>query len=541
MTVRTGRTLTSGAISQGHLHSPSVVATQEERQEPQEDEELQAPATPTWGRWDSLALAAVTIIGGALRLIRLDNPKSIVFDEVYYAKDACWYVNVSEKICEVASEQSNVHPPLGKWLIAIGIRLFGYDSFGWRIAAAVAGTITIALLYLLARRLLKSTMAATLASGLLALDLLHFVQSRISMLDIFVPLFGIAGILFVVYDRDRYRPPETEGQRAQNGLLDRPWRLAAGACGGAAVACKWSGIFYLGMVILLTIVWELAARRTDGRGRTFERAFLQESLSIVIWLLLLPIGLYLLTYIGRLDVAADSSWWQALKDRHVYMFNFHRDLDSTHGYQSPPWSWMLLKRPVSYFYERDAGGDPGEIFAAGSPFVWWASILALVYVAVRWIASTIRSLRTTGGTGSFRRPEGIIIGGFVLTYGPWLLPLSDRTAVFIFYLLPTIPFMCLALAYVASEIGSTWEAKAAISLFAAGTIGLFAFYYPLTANVPIPQEDWDRRIWIFNKCDKPEGTPSTSTITEITGTKTKIRTTETTSDADLPPLGWCWI
>ena len=513
-----------------------MAATEEALEETQEP---QAPA-PTWGRWDTVALALMTVIGGVLRFVRLDNPKSIVFDEVYYAKDACWYVNVSEKICEIASEQSNVHPPLGKWLIAIGIRLFGYDSFGWRVASAVAGTITIALLYLLARRILKSTLAATLASGLLAFDLLHFVQSRISMLDIFVPMFGVAAVLFVVYDRDRYRP-DPEVERARNGLLDRPWRLAAGACGGAAVACKWSGIFYLGMVILLTIVWELAARRSDGEGRVFARAFLQESLSIIIWLLLLPVGIYLITYLGRLDVTAEISWWQALKDRHVYMFDFHRNLDSTHGYQSPPWSWILLKRPVSYYYERRANGDPGEIFAAGSPFVWWASILALVYLAVRWVTNTIRSLRTPGGTGSFRRAEGVILGGFALTYGPWLLPLSDRTAVFIFYLLPTIPFMCLALAYVASEIGSTWEAKAAISLFTVGTIGLFAFYYPLTANVGIPQEDWDRRIWIFNKCDKPEGTPTKSTITDITGTKTRIRTTNTTSDADLPPLGWCWI
>ncbi|MGH2807175.1 MAG: dolichyl-phosphate-mannose--protein mannosyltransferase [Actinomycetota bacterium] len=514
-------------------------------------EETTTPDPPrTWGTWDWIAVAVVTLIGGALRLVRLSVPDRIVFDETYYAKDACWFVNTSEQLCEISAEQSNVHPPLGKWLIAIGIRIFGYDSFGWRVAAAAAGTLTIVVLYLLARKLLRSTLAATLASGLLAFDLLHFVQSRISMLDIFVPLFGTAAILFAVYDRDRFRPDlhlTTEPDDARdvpigNGLLDRPWRLAAGASAGAAAACKWSGLFYLALVFVLVITWELAARRADGRQYVFRRAFLQEAGSIVVWLVILPVVIYVVTYIGRLEgdflsLTAPDSWWKALWDRHKYMFDFHINLKSHHSYESPGWSWMLLKRPVSYYFD---GETNAEIFAAGSPFVWWASILAFLYVIFRWIRNTYLSLTTKGGVGSFLRPEGVIVAGYLFTYGPWLLP-SERPAVFLFYLLPTIPFMCLALAYVAAEIGRSWEAKAAVALFAAGTMGLFAFYYPLTAAVGIPKDDWDRRIWIFDKCDKPPGIPTEKTITETIGRRTRTRTQETTSDESLPPTGWCWI
>ncbi|MDQ3940017.1 MAG: phospholipid carrier-dependent glycosyltransferase [Actinomycetota bacterium] len=535
-----------------------------EAPEAQEEPQRSPPPLPVrqWGRWDWVALALVTLIGGALRFVRLDLPKTIVFDETYYAKDACWYVLASTDICEVSDEQSNVHPPLAKWLIAIGIRLFDYDSFGWRVAAAVAGTATVALLYLLARRIMRSTFAAAMASGLLAFDLLHFVQSRMSMLDIFVPLFGVAAILFTVYDRDRFRPelhsPE-DGEAAEpasteemlaigsgNGLLDRPWRLAAGACAGAAVACKWSGLFYLVAVIVLTIVWEIAARRADGTGNAVGRVVLQETLSIVVWLLFLPVVFYVITYLGRLEgdylasPLSGESFWRQLWDRHVYMWDFHRNLTSSHGYQSNAQTWLLIKRPVSYFFV-DVDGKRSEIMATGSPFVWWASILALLYVGVRWVRNTILSLRTKGGTGSFWGAEGVILAGFLFTYGPWLLP-SKRSAIFIFYLLPTIPFMCLALAYVAISIGRSWEARTAIALFTVGTIGLFAFYYPLTANVLIPQEDWDRRIWIFDNCDKPPGTPTTTTVTETLGPRrTTTTTTVTSSDADLPPLGWCWI
>jgi len=494
-----------------------------------------------WTHKDGIALALVTLVSGVLRFARLDNPKSIVFDETYYAKDACWFVNVSERICEIGYEQTNVHPPLGKWLIAIGIRLFGFDSFGWRVAVAVAGTITVALLYLLARRIFRSTMAAAFTSGLLAIDLLHFVQSRTSMLDIFVPMFGIAALLFTVYDRDRYRAPP-EGPPA-NGLLDRPWRLAAGACAGAAVASKWPGLFYLLLVISLTIFWEISQRFADGRPYAFIRFLREETATIVFWLVVFPVAVYLFTYLGRLEGAflasplEQGTWWRAFWDRQMYMLDFHTGLESSHGYQSNPQTWLLLKRPVSYYIEYGPKGEYGEIMATGSPFVWWASILALVYVAFRWIAARVRRVRQAA-TGW--RAEGAILAGFLFTYGPWLIP-SDRDAVFLFYLLPSVPFMCLALAYVATEIGRSWEAKAAIALFSAGAIGFFAFYYPVVANVQISKKAWERRIWEFDNCEKPEGTPTKTTLTNTVGKKTRTTVQETTSNAELPPKGWCWI
>jgi dolichyl-phosphate-mannose-protein mannosyltransferase len=488
-------------------------------------------ARKPWTPVDTLALISLTVLGGALRLARLDLPKTIIFDETYYAKDACFYLDLSQKVCGVESEQTLVHPPLGKWLIAGGIKLFDYDSFGWRFSAAVAGTITIALVYLLGRRLLDSTLGASVTAGLLAVDFLHFVQSRVAMLDVFVPLFGVAAFLFLVLDRDRLlRSPPS----AARLVLGRPWRAAAGVATGLAVASKWSGAFFVAAALVLTLVWEVAARRRRDGRRSLLGALRAEGPSIVVCLVLVPVFVYVITYAGRLHgptstcERATGSWVNQLVQHQRCMYDFHRNLEAIHSYQSPPWSWLALKRPVSYYFDTAPNGDYKEVFAAGSPFVWWSSALSLAYVAFRWARRR-----------DFTGPEGTILAGFAFAYLPWLVLSSDRSAVFVFYLLPAVPFMCMALGYVASRIGESWEARTATAIFGFGAVGLFAFYYPLLANVPVPQRDWDKRIWVFDQCDRPEP-EKTSVATETAAgqTRTRVRTEE---GSDLPPEGWCWI
>jgi dolichyl-phosphate-mannose-protein mannosyltransferase len=492
-----------------------------------------------WSRVDTPALLAIAVIGGVLRLWDSGDPRSIVFDETYYAEDACWYAESSKSLCGIGAEENAIHPPLGKWLIAAGIRLFGYDSFGWRISAVVAGTLTIALAYLLARRVLKSTMAASLVSGLLAFDFLHFVQSRIAMLDVFVAMFGTAAFLFISCDKDHSRARDgPESVRTAKTVLQRPWRIAAGLVAGAAAASKWSGIFVVVALILLTVVWEAARRR--GQSRALLRALQEEGLSIVLWLIAAPVVLYVLSYAGRLEGPllswpwSDGSWVGALWDRQVQMWRDHTSLTQTHYYQSPPWSWPLLKRPVSYYFKTAPNGDYQEILATGNPFVWWTSIGALLYVAYRFV----RRPRVAG-------PEAFILAGFLFMYAPWFVLARDRSAVFIFYMLPALPFMFMALAYIAVRISEWWEGRAAIAIFVATTLGLFVYFYPLMTGRPISYRSWAERMWIFDdeaQCGPPSPSVTSSTVTEIKNGSTIIRTKSAgTAKEKPPPPGWCWV
>ena len=485
-----------------------------------------------WTRLDSLLLALITLTGGLLRFIGLGDAKGKMFDEVYYAKDACLYAGQAASVCGIDSPENYVHPPLGKWFIAAGIKIFGNNEVGWRVASAVAGTITIVLVYLLARKLLRSTIGASVVAALIAFDFLAFVQSRVSMLDIFVLMFGLATFLFLTYDRDRL----ARGPGPSHRLLGRPWRLAAGIACGAAVATKWSGVFFLAAAIVLTLAWETAGRKRDGEGRSLQRALGNEGLTVVAWLVLVPVLVYLASYVGRIDGAvlaapwSEGSWFHNLLVEHKRALDFHIGLDARHPYESPAWSWILLKRPVAYYVAPDAPeGFIGTIGAFGNPIAWWGSIPAIAFVAMAWFRRR-----------DFLRPEGLIVAGLAFTYGPWLLLARGRSAVFVFYLLPVLPFMYLALAYGLVRLGRSIEARVATATFMAATIGMFVVYYPLLVGTVIEYDSWSKRI-IFKSCDKPPGEPTTTTTTETVRGRARTKAVETTNQDSLPPTGWCWL
>lgn len=529
-------------------------------------------------------LAFITLVALVLRLVRLSNPKAFIFDETYYAKDACWYVSPSPKLCHVSSEVTWVHPPLAKWLIGVGIKLFGFDSFGYRIVPAIAGTIAVALLYIIARRLLGSTIAAIVASGLFAFDFMEFVQSRTSMLDIFVPMFGLAAFLFLMLDRGRMAKRRTDVSPSR-GIRGKWWRLAAGVMCGAAVASKWDGALLWAAVIVLTCFWEVSTRRKKEAGTgPFTRALAEESLSIALFLILVPLGVYASSYIGRVggvDLAYQCSvyapgsgcravphevWPLRLANLQIYMADFHRNLTTPHSYESPPWSWPLLKRPVSYYFCPSSGcpklapNDYSEVMTLGDPFTWWTGLLALVFTAVAWLRGLIASYK--GGPPMWMRPEGLMVGGFAFAYLPWLLLAGSRPAVFIFYILPALPFLYLALAYAGLRLGRSWEARTAAVLFAVVTVWLFGYYYPLMANVPINKSAWDERMLAFDGsrtidihlwrwrlatihhsdwCAVHETHPTSSVVTSTTGGATITSTKSSNTSDSEPPSGWCWI
>jgi len=515
---------------------------------------LALDATPRARLHGWLWALGVTALAGFLRLWDLGRPHRLVFDETYYVKDAysllvhgyeATWVGESNPQFEAgdtsvlnADPAYVVHPPVGKWMIALGIQLGGgvESSVAWRLAAAVCGTLAVLMIARIARRLFASTALGTVAGLFLALDGQAIVQSRISLLDPFLMFFALAAFGCLLLDREQARRRlavrtaavlDAGGPlRWGPGLGWRWWRLAAGVLLGLAIGTKWSGLYFLAVFGLLTVLWDATARRSAG-VRPWVRATLVKD-AVVAFLVMVPTAAatYVASWAGWF--ATDNGWnrhwaeanpgqgvqWlppalRSLLAYHQDMWRYHTTLETPHGYAAGPLGWIVQWRPTSFWYPTEVSGLTGEaaeracgatscsqaIVSVGNPVIWWAGAAA-VLVALFWLVR-YRDWRA-----------GAVLSGLVAGWLPWFAYMH-RT-IFTFYSVAFVPWVVLTLVYVlgllvgppveadgtAREVRARRWTVAAVGVFVAVVVGVGLFFYPVWSAWVIPWEQWHMRMWL---------------------------------------------
>ena len=390
-------------------------------------------------------LAGVCGLAVALRVPHLGRPGSMVFDEVYYVRDALLYLGRAGSNGEI----SYVHPPLGKWLIAAGIAVGGDDPTGWRVATALAGVATVLLTYLLARRLIGAG-AATIAALLVAVDGLSIVQSRTAMLDGFLPPLLLAGTLILL------RPGEPPRERPW-------WQVAlAGLAFGAAVAVKWSA----GPVLLAAAVLLVVTSSREGWRRLLGAGPLVGAAA----------GAYLASY-ARFwaDSGLDVRGFVRL---HRAMLEYHQTLTETHPYGSRAWTWLPMRRPVAYFF-AESDGRVQEVLAVGNPVLWWGFLALLPVLAWVWWRRRDRTV-------------DMVVLGTACLYLPWIMVLRQG---FLFYLTPFVPVMAIGVAWALQGVwrrGRGWRVPTLVYVTAAVVVGIWML--PIWVASPISRDRWDQLL-----------------------------------------------
>jgi dolichyl-phosphate-mannose--protein O-mannosyl transferase len=471
-----------------------------------------------------VATGVVTLIAGLVRVVGLGRPPGKIFDETYYATEGWELINhaVEWKDAENTARYV-VHPPLGKWMIGLGELAFGYNEFGWRIAAAVIGTLSVLLLVRTARLMFRSTVLGCAAGLLMALDGMHFVLSRTALLDIFLLFFILAAFCALVYDRQArrrrwLRALEAGLDPSAPGRAGRPpfgvpwWRLLAAVMLGCALGVKWSAGFFVPAFLLLMLWWDVGARRSAGARHPWRDTLRFDAAG---WLpvCVLLIGLtYLATWSGWFitddgfyrHFLADSGRpeppvigaLQNLLQYHQEAFKFHTTLSTKHTYQSWPWQWLLLGRPVAFYWSgQGACGSAScatHILLLGTPVLWWSMIPALA--AAAWLGIARRDWRAGG-----------IWVGILAGMLPWYYYALEGRTMFYFYAAPAEPFLVLAVVFVLGAIvapvrgGAPDEGRRLVGAIIAGAYVLlvaacFAWYYPIYVGQTIPYAEWQTRM-----------------------------------------------
>ena len=525
-------------------------------------------AVPSDRLWGWLGPLLVAGLAGVLRLVDLGRPRTLVFDETYYVKQAysllhlgyegVWGEGANERFAAgdfgalTTTAEYFVHPPVGKWLIAAGMHVLGPENpAGWRLGTALAGTVTVLLLARLARRLFASTLLGCLAGFFLAVDGIHIVESRVALLDVFLGLFAVAAFGAVVLDRERARarlahllapggarpaagagnapPPVAPERLAAGDLVREPtacgprlgvrwWLVAAGVLCGLAIGVKWSGVYVLAVLGVLTVAWDVTARRAAGVRWWLSAGVLRDGVPAFASLVPVAAVTYVATWTGWFanprsylrDWAGrhpelQLPWLPDVLDSWVYfhrmIWDFHTGLSTPHGFEGAPLGWIVQWRPTLFFWhtlpepEMACGAERcvQAITSVGNPVLWWAGAVALAVVAAA--AVWLRDWRAW-----------TVLAGYAALWLPWFL-YPDRTT-FTFYAVALAPFVALAVSYaVALLLGlpsavdvrsldwgtsAPWVVLGLVAAVAAAAV----FFYPVWTAAVIPVEQWRLRVWL---------------------------------------------
>jgi dolichyl-phosphate-mannose--protein O-mannosyl transferase len=409
-------------------------------------------------------------------LWNLDSPKGKIFDEIYYATNA---ESLLQKGVEIDSEsglaQFIVHPPTGKWLIASGIKLFGNNEFGWRFAAAIVGSISIILMYFTAKKLFNNKLLSVFAASLISLDGLHLVHSRIALLDIFLLFFiQIAVLAF---------------------LHSKYWISALTL--GLACSVKWSGLYVLIALAFYVLILDIRKNRYLGSQFPIREMIRRNLLFRFLQFGIFPVFIYIASWFSWFitntgwDRNYSSNPLFSLWHYHSGILNFHTKLTDSHPYSSNPWSWLIMGRPTSFFYESPKGcgveSCSQEILALGTPLLWWSATAALCVVIGMWLRGVLAR--------HFDPALTIIVAGMAAGYLPWFF-YQSRT-VFPFYAIVFQPFLFLALVYCAQMALTKFGRKGVIVIASIFILIAANFFYflPLYMGDVITYEAWRARMW----------------------------------------------
>ena len=381
---------------------------------------------------------------------------STYFDEIYHARTALEHI-------ENVYPYEITHPPLGKEIIGLGIRLFGMTPFGWRFMGTLFGVLMLPILYVFLKRMTRSSAIAACGTVIFAFDFMHFVQTRIATIDTYSVFFILLMYLFMW----RF----VSGGR---------WRYLAlsGVFFGLGAASKWTCIYAgAGLAVIWLVYWI-----TQARKPRFAARFIANCGFCLVFFVAVPLVIYYLSYYhygtargleGGAGMFFTRDYFDIVWDNQVYMWEYHSDLVSTHPYASRWYQWLVDARPILYYLEYFEDGTTKSAFGAFmNPLFCWAGLIAI-------FANALFIFKDRDGKAAF------IVIGYLAQLLPWVLV---TRLTFAYHYFPSEVFLILALANVWSRLREAalpyWRRN--MYALTGASAALFAAFYPVLTGLRTP-------------------------------------------------------
>ncbi|TSC74634.1 MAG: dolichyl-phosphate-mannose-protein mannosyltransferase [Parcubacteria group bacterium Gr01-1014_44] len=500
-----------------------------------------------------LALSALT------RFAFFGHPNQTVFDEVHFGKFISGYFT--------GQYFFDIHPPLGKLLISGMGYLTGFQpgfSFAnigetfpdrhylWlRFLPTLAGALLPLVIFLLAQTLGFSRKASLLAGLLTVFENALLVQSRFILLDSFLLLFGFSALLFYF----KYRPPEVQPRElcltkvkpwSDKGLtLGLKWLILSGLTAGLAASVKWTGLSFLGIILILELASKIKTIIQRRSGDTFssavEKKYVHRSLSKSLWqsvfgLILIPLAIYtsifalhfyLLPKSGPGDAFMSAEFQKTLAgnvhhqnsqastlsfvgkftELNKQMYSSNQRITATHPYGSKWHSWPFLSRSV-FFWQDTTHPREEKIYLLGNPLIWWAGSIAMILLIVKSIKKVIlRKATWRRGTlfastvetkssspepwDSSNFTENFLLLGFFINLLPFI---GIGRVMFLYHYFPSLIFTILTLAYLANKANK----KSLFAFLTVISVAGFLYFSPLTYGLPLSPQIQNYLFWFAN-------------------------------------------
>ncbi len=522
--------------------------------------------------WFGICLFGIWLFSVGVRFWGLGRFNTLVFDEVYYAKFAHQYLSHQPFF--------DGHPPLSKYIIAISIWLgeqvpFGqaekngltgglYAPWTYRWLNALTGSFLPLVIAGVAYQLLHRQSYALIAALLAALDGLLLVESRYALNNVYLLIFGLVGWWGLLLALNTQ--PRADSGSETLALRRAGWLVLAGVGFGASASIKWNGLWFLlgayglwcvaqGLAWLPRLFSRLSSRRPRGQRleelspawddtdspdsrspagppSPLQRLAQLHGWQVGLYLGVVPFVTYALEWIPHLTLNAKQGYWQdfwALQDE-ILSYHLHVGNGPTvHPYCSPWYSWLVMWRPVAYFYQVTGKGDPlpteqslpptnGEqviydVHAMGNPILWWLSTIAIalclvivIGLLVQWVQGQRRGATATASSmGAIARQwqlqptEQWLVIFLLVNYAAQLLPWARVTrCAFLYHYMGAYLFASLALAWLLDRwLRSDRPSLRYIGIATLMVIGLaFLYWLPIYLGLPISPDEFNRLMWL---------------------------------------------